>query len=113
MLPDRGYGKSGGGGRASRSEPPRRGRLLTQELLHLRNRLVGRLLGGEAVGHDAVDGRAEAPERTLALETDVLLPVEAVEAPDVRLAQELHHRLQPVRVAGIEPEGLGEHPPRR
>ena len=40
----------------------------------------------------------------------VLLPVEAVEAPDVRLAQGLHRRLQPVRVARVEPERLVEHP---
>src|SRR4051812_8609679 len=85
---------------------PRRHRLLAEGPPDAGDRLVDNLLGAEAVGHDAVHGRAEVEGRTLALDTDRLLPVEAVGAPDVRLAQGLHCRLLPVRVARVEPERL-------
>jgi hypothetical protein len=42
----------------SRGGDGSRGRLLAQELLHARDRLVDRLLGGEAVDGNAVDGHA-------------------------------------------------------
>src|SRR3954451_21584166 len=83
---------------------PRGGRLLAQELVDARDRLVDRPLGTETVDHDALDG----------LRPDLLAIDHAVSplAGDDLIAvvtwpgQELHGRGHPVRVARVEPERL-------
>lgn len=55
------------------AEAPRGDRLLAQDLLDTRNRLVGRLLGREAIDNDAVHGRAQARAFALPLKAGLAL----------------------------------------
>src|SRR5687767_5768385 len=92
------------GARNSRARrgPPRRPRLLAQDLLDPRNRLVDRPLGADAFGGDAVQG----------LRPDMLLPNPVVSpvarylsvVVKERARADLHDRGHPMRVPRVEPE---------
>src|SRR4051812_6012841 len=82
------------------------GRLLAQELVDTRDRLVDRPLGRDALGRDAVNRL-----RPDALCLNQLMPPLARSyrvAVATRLAQELDSRRHSMRVAWVEPERLLE-----
>src|SRR4051794_37626869 len=84
----------------------RGGRLLAQELLDARDRLVDRLIGGEAVDDDPVNRLR--PNVLLVHQTVPPLARGDLVAVKVWSGQELHGRGHAVRVARVEPERLLE-----